>query len=124
MSKPGVIVGTFLALAAGFIGILFYLSYGVKTAPPARHPIQGLAETVSIYWAEEGPVHIQAERRGDFYTALGYVHGMNRPWISLLMRQASLGKLSEWFGQEAWDEDRLARSLELAKDARRSFDSL
>lgn len=124
VSKPGVIVGTILALAAGFIGILYYLSYGVKTAPPARHPIQGLAETVSIYWAEEGPVHIQAEGRGDFYTALGYTHGMNRPWISLLMRQASLGKLSEWFGQEAWDEDRLARSLELAKDARRSFDSL
>ncbi len=124
MSKPVVIVGVVLALISMSIGILIYLSYGVETSPPSRQSISSLKESVTISWAEEGPIHIRAEDRRDFFAALGYAHGMNRSWVSVLMRQASLGKMSEWFGQDAWNEDRLVRRLGIALGAKQSYDAL
>ncbi|GMQ81355.1 MAG: penicillin acylase family protein [Rhodothermia bacterium] len=124
MSKPVVIVGILLTFVSVSIGLLLFLSYGLETVPPTRDKISGLEEAASIRWAEKGPIHIQVEDRRDFYTALGYAHGMNRTWISLLMRQASLGKMSEWFGQEAWNEDRLVRRLGIAREAQRSYEAL
>ena len=83
MSKPVVIVGILLAFVSVSIGILLFLSYGVETRPPTRHKISGLEKAVSIRWAEEGPIHIQTAERRDYYTALGYAHGMNRSWVHL-----------------------------------------
>lgn len=124
MSRTVVIAASVLFALFVFAVLLYYLSYGVNTSPPSRQSLAGLEQPVTIYWSDDGPVRIVAESDADFFAALGYTHGMNKTWVALLLRQAALGRLSEWFGQNARQEDRLVRQLKLARTAQNIYETL
>lgn len=123
-SRPALITITILTVGAIVTGLLLYLSYGVRTDPGGRDRIDGLDQAVTLYWMPEGPVVVEATSTEDFLTGLGYVHGMNRTWISVLSRQIAVGRLSEWMGQSFFPVDRLARSIRIAANAEAAYSNL
>jgi len=124
MSRSVVIAAFVVAALIVSAVLIRYLSYGVDMSPPSHQDLVDLDQPASIYWSEHGPIRIAAESDADFITALGYAHGMNKTWLALLLRQAALGRLSEWFGQSARQEDRLMRQLALARTAQSVFSRL
>jgi hypothetical protein len=77
-----------------------------------------------IRWSEAGVAHIDTQDTTDFFSALGYVHGMNRGWTLTLWRQTALGHLSRWFGPGVAPFDMHTRRLGLTRQARRTYDRL
>ncbi|NNE35240.1 MAG: hypothetical protein HKN13_08395, partial [Rhodothermales bacterium] len=53
----------------------------------------------------------------DAYAAVGYAHGIRNAWTALILRQAALGRLGEWFGSEGVEIDIAARMLALSPQA-------
>ena len=96
---------------------IWHLSYGLRPSPPAQAIIPSLGAPASISWNSHGDVQIRGTQNLDAVTALGFVHGWSHAWTIVLWRQASQGRLSEWFGDEAVPADRLLRQLGIAKDA-------
>lgn len=86
--------------------------------------VAGLEEEVSVEFFKSGPVHISTSVASDIPTAMGFAHAVNHTWEVILMRQAALGRLAEWFGSSALPEDRLSRRLRLGADARMIYDRL
>jgi hypothetical protein len=105
-------------------GLLWYLAYGVRLAPPAEQAIPHLVAPVEIGWHAEDGVSITAETEADGYAALGYVHATWRTWPLLLMRQAALGQLSAWFGPRMQALDAVTLQLALAETARQVYTAL
>ncbi|GIV62296.1 MAG: hypothetical protein KatS3mg044_1162 [Rhodothermaceae bacterium] len=70
------------------------------------------------------PVTIEAGNETDALRALGFVHGLLRPWHVLHARQIALGRLGTWFGTPALTLDSLALRLGLAEQARAAFQTL
>jgi len=124
MSRIVQIAGALFAIVAVTAAIVLFLAYGVRTGPPGRDRVPGLEERVTAYWSSHGTVHIEARSTADFLVALGYAHGMNRTWLTMLARQIALGRASEWFGHESLSMDRLARRLGFGEAAKSAYDSL
>lgn len=94
------------------------------TPYPRSQSIQGLSDSTSIEWMREGAARIETRDSTDFFSALGYVHAMNRGWTIAFWRQTALGNLSPWFGTKVTSLDRHARRLGLARQAQRAYDAL
>lgn len=75
-------------------------------------------------WTAERVPVITAARPSQALTALGYAHGLNRGWTTVLWRQTALGQLGRWFGPGVSSLDRHARRLGLARHARAAYRAL
>jgi penicillin amidase len=87
--------------------------------PPAsgKLSLTGLGGPVTISRDAFGVPHIRAQRAADGMFGLGFVHAQDRLWQMEVLRRAAAGTLSELFGRETLDQDRLARTLELRRAA-------
>lgn len=92
---------------------VWYLSYHRNPRPAGTVHIEGLAESVTLGWGEDGDVQIRAANDQDAVLALGYAHGWNHAWTVVLWRRAALGRMAEVFGDDAIAIDRLMRLLGL-----------
>ena len=119
-----VYVAIALVLALAGSTLLWWVLSGPKTTPPAQESIAGLQDSVSIEWTASRTAVLNAPRNSGALTALGYVHGMTRPWIVTVWRRTALGTLSSTFGAGLVPIDRHARQLGLAHHARRAFHRL
>ncbi len=115
--------GVLVAALALLLGI-WWFSTGPDAPYPHTERIDGLADSTTIQWSEEGVAHINTSDSTDFFATLGYAHGVNRGWTLSLWRQTALGNLSRWFGAGVAPLDRHARSLGLARHARQSYERL
>lgn len=95
-----------------------------ETAPPPRQSIDGLSDSVSIGWTAEHTAVLRASNNTDALAALGYVHGMTRPWTVTLWNRTALGTLSAAFGKGLVPLDRHARQLGFAHHARQTYAQL
>lgn len=111
-----------LVLAAMLLVV--YFAYGIRDQAPRSVDLQGLSAPVRISWHSDEAATIEASSEADFLTALGYAHGQQRSWTVALWRQTAEGRLSEWFGESAFEIDRAARRLGLARQARLSYRQL
>ncbi|MFB6098307.1 MAG: penicillin acylase family protein, partial [Salinibacter sp.] len=111
-----------LLLAAGLL--LWWTLSGPTTQPPSRQSVVGLRDTVSIGWTNQHTAVVDASNDADALRALGYVHGMTRPWTVTLWRRTALGRLSALFGTNLVPIDRHVRTLGFARHARRAYDHL
>ena len=111
-----------LVLAGGTL--LWWVFTGPNTTPPSQHSIGGLQDTVSIGWTPQHTAVIDAPQPADALTALGYVHGMTRPWTVTVWRRTALGTLSVTFGEGLVPLDQHARRLGFAHHARQAYDRL
>ncbi|MGJ3235565.1 penicillin acylase family protein [Marivirga sp.] len=71
--------------------------------------IEGLNETVSIYYDSILVPHVYANNDHDLYMAQGFVTAQNRLWQMEFQTHASGGRVSEIIGKDALDFDRYQR---------------
>ncbi len=104
--------------------LLWWVFTGPNTTPPSQQSIGSLQDTVSIGWTPQHTAVIDAPQSADALTALGYVHGMTRPWTVTVWHRTAFGTLSETFGEGLVPIDRHARRLGFAYHARRAYNQL
>ena len=75
--------------------------------------VAGVDGPISISRDEYGVPHIRAETEHDLWFAIGYVHAQDRLFQMDLMRHLGLGRMAEWFGEEAVPFDAFMKSFEL-----------
>ena len=85
--------------------------------------LPGLQGTVSVYYDAYGIPHIYAENEPDAFRALGYVHAQDRLWQMELLRRVAPGRLSEVFGPDALQNDRLFLNLGIDDATRKTLAS-
>ncbi len=83
-----------------------------------------LYDSVVIYRDEFGVSHIEANNEDDLYFALGYTHAQDRLWQMDLSRRAAEGRLSEIFGPEVIEYDKLFRTIGINRTSYKIYNSL
>jgi len=116
------LVLVFLFLIAG-IGILFWLHY---LLPDYNGKIKSdlLSSDVDVYYDEYAIPHIYAQNENDAWFALGYVHAQERLFQMEMLRRVGAGRLSEIFGADLINIDKLFRALDISGIAHRSAKSI
>src|SRR4051794_40316417 len=71
----------------------------------------GLKKPVEVLRDRWGVPHLYADSMDDALFAQGYVHAQDRLWQMELNRRVGHGRLSELFGKQALDTDRILRIL-------------
>ena len=102
-----------LILAATGFGFLWYL--GSRSLPNYTLDLQvdGLFGPVEIIRDAQAVPHVFASTDADALFGLGYAHAQDRLWQMTLMRRTAQGKLSEIFGAQTVETDRLMRALDI-----------
>jgi penicillin amidase len=120
--KIVVVVAVLAALAtAGGVGWLFYRAMPDYSGAA---PLPGLSAAVKVVRDEHGVPHIFAANMNDAARALGYVHAGDRFFQMEVQRRAGQGRLSEIFGSDTLDTDKLTRTLGLYLLAQNSIQFL
>lgn len=113
-----------LALALGMSLLLAGLAVYVWRSFPvldgrARSP--GLTAPVTVARDASDVTHISAANARDAWHALGYTHAQERGWQLAFNRRLARGELSELFGPETLETDRLMRTLGIQRAAREQW---
>lgn len=98
------------ALAAG---LAYYLASRSLPDYDRTLTLAGLSQPVEIVRDRNAIPHILARDDRDAYFSLGFVHAQDRLWQMTLLRRTAQGRLSELFGPETLEIDRLTRALDL-----------
>ena len=109
-----------LRLALAMIGLLiagvFLIYYLASQSLPEYEKtvgLPGVIEPTEIIRDTYNVPHIVARRDEDVFFGLGYAHAQDRLWQIMLMRRTAQGRLSELFGPETLQTDKLLRRLDL-----------
>jgi len=107
-----------LAVVGGAAGGLAY-AHLRRGLPPRRGVLRltGLNATVEVIRDRWGVPHVFAESVRDALFAQGYVQAQDRLWQMELARRLASGRLSEIFGPETVEADRLLRRVGLHRAA-------
>jgi penicillin amidase len=107
-----------MAMAGGIVGALAYL-YVRRGLPPRGGTLRlaGLNATVEVIRDRWGVPHVFAQTMRDAMFAQGYVQAQDRLWQLELARRLASGRLSEMFGPETVEADRLLRRVGLHRAA-------
>ena len=109
-----------LRLALAMIGLLiagvFLIYYLASQSLPEYEKtvgLPGVIERTEIIRDTYNVPHIVAARDEDVFFGLGYAHAQDRLWQIMLMRRTAQGRLSELFGPETLQTDKLLRRLDI-----------
>ncbi len=111
------VTGVLLVLA---VAAFFFFRHQVRKSFPlseGRTQVNGLSAPVEVYRDEYGVPRVAAGTERDLMVAIGYVHAQDRLWQMDLARHAGEGRLSELFGMETVQFDRLFRVVGLRRTA-------
>lgn len=86
--------------------------------------VKGISDNVNIYRDEFGVSHIEATNENDLYYALGYTHSQDRLWQMDLYRRIAEGKMSEVFGKDVLEYDKLFRTIGINKISYQFYQNL
>jgi penicillin amidase len=102
------------------LGVLAWL-YLLQSLPKLDGEVaaKGLAGPVEVVRDKEGVPHVFAKSDADGWFALGFAHAQDRLWQMEFQRRVAQGRLAEVMGEAAYDNDRLMRTLGLARAAER-----
>jgi len=73
--------------------------------------VSGLKSQVKIYFDDFGVPHIISQNQADAYFTQGYLHAQDRLWQMDLTRRVAEGRLSEVFGAQVIEFDKLFRTI-------------
>ena len=113
-----------LALALGMSLLLAGLAVYVWRSFPVldgRAHSPGLTAPVTVARDASDVTHISAANARDAWHALGYTHAQERGWQLAFNRRLARGELSELFGPETLETDRLMRTLGIQRAAREQW---
>lgn len=111
-------------LLLGFLFFFFAYFYHSLPKIKGRTSLNGLIAEVKIIKDNWGIPHIFAHNEKDLFFACGYVHAQERMWQMDLLRRAGLGRLSEIFGRNTLEKDKLMRNLSLKEAAFKDYEKL
>jgi len=103
---------------------IWRIAYNGQSRLPNRLKTETIQSSVKIQWGNNNTAEIHSDSFSDALFGLGYVQGQLNGWTIALWRQASLGKLTDWYGAEVIEADRLIRKLELPEIAQISYSRL
>jgi len=107
-----IILGLFaFSLLAGFV--VYYLASRSLPDYDASHRVAGLSAPVEIVRDNAGVPHIFGTSDTDVFYALGFSHAQDRLWQMTLLRRTAQGRLSERFGNQTLDIDKIMRRLDI-----------
>ncbi len=92
------------------LGICIFL-YTLTPNYEGEKTLASLSENVQVYYDNYGIPHIYAVSEKDAIRTLGYVHAQDRLWQMELLRRIGAGELSEVFGEELLETDKLFLAL-------------
>jgi penicillin G amidase len=115
-----------LLIATIVIAICAAAIYVWRSYPTLDGVVQapGLKAAVQVNRDAADVTHIKAANVQDAAFALGYVHAQERSWQLEFNRRLMHGRLSELFGPQTLDTDRLMRGLGLMQAARAQWRGL
>lgn len=125
MKIIGFMISGILISCILIIGV-WRITYDWQSRLPKKVSVDGLESTVEIRWGNLNTAEIKAESFSDGLFGLGYAQGQLNGWTIALWRQAALGRLTEWFGTDGIDADRLVKLLgipEIAEQINHDLDS-
>ena len=100
-----------LALIAG--GFMWYLAARSLPDYNASYTVPAITAPVEIVRDSHAVPHIFGETDTDVLFGLGFAHAQDRLWQMELMRRTAQGRLSELFGPETLETDKLMRALDI-----------
>lgn len=110
-----------LAIMAAVVSLTVYFYLHSKIpAYDGTVVLQGLKQEVQVKYDTFGIPHIYAGSEEDAFFALGYVHAQDRLFQMELLRRVGAGTLSEIFGDDMSEVDRLFRTLGINEAAKKS----
>lgn len=87
---------------------------------PDHLQLDGLQESVKVYFDDMLIPHIYAKNEHDLYMTQGYITAYHRLWQMEFQQLATSGRISEILGKDALDYDRATRRSGMAFGATRS----
>ena len=103
-----------ILIIAGFL-IVNSISNGAKPKYEGELDLHELQNEVKVIRDERGMPHVYAENEHDLYMAVGFIMAQERLWQMDLIRRATMGTLSEIFGEEYVQTDLFLRSLRMTE---------
>lgn len=92
---------------------LYFVLQGSIQPRAGTLSVAGLEAAVEVRYDKWAIPTIVARSERDLFRAQGFVHASERLWQLELFQRIAQGRLSEVFGEEAIDTDRLIRTLDL-----------
>jgi len=86
--------------------------------------LDGLTEEVEVYYDTYGVPHIYGKTEEDAFKSLGYVHAQDRLWQMEVLRRIGSGRLSELFGSDLIETDRLFLTLGIDASSKKAVAQL
>lgn len=117
----GALISILILIAVFIFGSYYMLNQNLPEYSGIEK-VNNLKNSVSIYRDNFGIPYVYAESKGDLYFALGYLHAQERLFQMDLNRRAGEGRLSEVLGKKTIPFDKMFRTLELAKIAKKHYD--
>ena len=101
------------------IGVWFFIRSN-KPVYAGELTLDNLKDSVTVYFDVIGVPHIYANNASDAYLTLGYLHAQDRLWQMELLRRIAPGRLSEIFGKDMIQTDKLFRGMGIEVAAKRN----
>jgi len=102
-----------LLLATILGGFVYYLAARSLPDYSGTYTVQAIGAPVEIVRDSYAVPHIFGESDADVLFGLGFAHAQDRLWQMELMRRTAQGRLSEIFGPETLETDKLMRALDI-----------
>ncbi|MEJ2051090.1 MAG: penicillin acylase family protein [Calditrichota bacterium] len=114
--KVKIFLGILLILVFIIISFGIFVLIQVRQMKPdyqGNYQIEGITNPVNISWDSLGVIHISGETTSDVVFASGYASAHERLWQIEMTRRVAKGKLSEIFGDQTVELDKLFRTIGL-----------
>jgi len=121
LKKIGLVLLAIIAIFALTAGVF---TYSISPDYDGEQELSGLSNSVKVHYDTYGIPHIYAENNKDAMRALGYVHAQDRLWQMELLRRVGRGGLSEVFGVDLVETDKMFLSLGIDDATEKALASL
>jgi len=118
------VYGYLILLVAAGITLFFLFSSLTKKSfyeETGSINVKGITKSVDVLKDDFGVAHVRAENETDMYFAMGYTHAQDRLWQMDISRRAGEGRLSEVFGKDALEYDKLFRTIGINRIAHQLY---
>ena len=119
---------TLLKLAGGLLLLASFSLYFYLNSFLARRSgeikLEGLKESVSVYYDEYAIPHIEAQSEEDAFYAFGYVHAQDRLFQMEMLRRLAKGELSSFLGKDLVPIDTFFRTLGIKATAKKVVEQM
>lgn len=92
------------------IGVYAYVM-STKPVYSGNIHLKDIQDSVDVHFDDYGIPHIYAQNKTDLYTAFGYVHAQERLFQMEMMRRVGSGRLSEIYGKDLLEVDKIFRTI-------------